>query len=60
MVWLGSPGLLNIGKCELYVCVCVCVIGASEVSETLCSGVQLRIWDICLYMCGDIRMSFVL
>ncbi len=31
---------------------------ASEASETLYSGVELRIGDICLYICGYVRMSF--
>ncbi len=34
------------------------VLLASEASEPLYSGVELRIGDICLYICGDVCMSF--
>ena len=30
---------------------------ASEASETLSGVTQLKIGDICLYICGDVRMS---
>ncbi len=33
---------------------------ASEASETLSGVTQLKIGDVCLYICGDVRMSFVL
>ncbi len=33
---------------------------ASEASETLSEVTQLKIGDVCLYICGDVRMSFVL
>ncbi len=32
----------------------------SIMTETLHSGVELRIGDISLYICEDVRMSFVL
>ncbi len=37
---------------------CIGIWRASEASKTLYSGVELRIGDICLYICGDVRMSF--
>ncbi len=39
---------------------CVFNWRASEASETLSGVTQLKIGDICLYICGDVRMSFVL
>ena len=36
------------------------LIGERVKRETLYNGVKLRIGDICLYICVDVRMSFVL
>ncbi len=33
---------------------------ASEASETLSGVTQLRIGDFCLYVCGDVHISFAL
>ena len=57
MVSIPLCNMVSIPQCNM-VSIPLCNLQASEVSEALSGVTQLKIGDVFLYICLDVRMSF--